>query len=55
MTPGTIWSLSIDGCSTSATPAKPTSTVATSRGSTRCAPSTTAPPIRNSAIHTEDM
>ena len=31
------------------------STVATSLGSTRCAPSTTAPPIRNNAIQTEDM
>ena len=38
-----------------ATPTKPTSTVATRRASMREAPSSTAPPIRNSAIHTDDM
>jgi hypothetical protein len=53
--PGHSRSRSIVGRSTSATPAKPISTVATRRASTRAAPTSTAPPMRNSAIHTDDM
>jgi hypothetical protein len=37
------------------TPRKPSRTEAISRPSTRAVPSAMAPPIRKSAIHTDDM